>query len=83
MLGLEELAKVPDLHGLGTPAPVIPPKRVVVTGFYRYVRNPMYVAVTALIAGQGSCSAASRCWSTARWCGLDSSCPFPPAKSLR
>ncbi|MEJ8852590.1 isoprenylcysteine carboxylmethyltransferase family protein [Variovorax rhizosphaerae] len=40
-------------HGLGTPAPVMPPKRLVVTGFYRYVRNPMYVAVTALIAGQG------------------------------
>jgi protein-S-isoprenylcysteine O-methyltransferase Ste14 len=41
------------LQGLGTPAPVMPPKRLVVTGFYRYVRNPMYVAVTALIAGQG------------------------------
>ena len=41
------------LQGLGTPAPVMPPKRLVVTGLYRYVRNPMYVAVTALIAGQG------------------------------
>ncbi len=41
------------LQGLGTPAPVMPPKRLVVTGFYRYVRNPIYVAVTALIAGQG------------------------------
>ncbi len=41
------------LQGLGTPAPVMPPERLVVTGFYRYVRNPMYVAVTALIAGQG------------------------------
>ena len=41
------------LQGLGTPPPVMPPKRLVVTGFYRYVRNPMYVAVTALIAGQG------------------------------
>ncbi|MBS0449537.1 MAG: isoprenylcysteine carboxylmethyltransferase family protein [Proteobacteria bacterium] len=41
------------LEGLGTPAPVMPPKRRVVTGFYRFVRNPIYVAVTALIAGQG------------------------------
>lgn len=29
--------------GHGTPAPVLPPKRLVVVGFYRYVRNPMYV----------------------------------------
>jgi protein-S-isoprenylcysteine O-methyltransferase Ste14 len=41
------------LQGLGTPAPVAPPERLVVTGFYRHVRNPMYVAVTALIIGQG------------------------------
>jgi protein-S-isoprenylcysteine O-methyltransferase Ste14 len=41
------------LQGLGTPAPVMPPERLVVTGFYRYVRNPIYVAVTALVAGQG------------------------------
>ncbi|MBA2962031.1 MULTISPECIES: methyltransferase [Ramlibacter] len=41
------------LQGLGTPAPVMPPERLVVTGLYRFVRNPMYVAVTALIAGQG------------------------------
>lgn len=41
------------LQGLGTPAPVMPPRRLVVSGFYRHVRNPMYVAVTALIAGQG------------------------------
>jgi protein-S-isoprenylcysteine O-methyltransferase Ste14 len=38
--------------GLGTPAPVAPTQRLVVTGLYRHVRNPMYVAVFALIAGQ-------------------------------
>lgn len=40
------------LQGLGTPAPVLPTRHLVVTGFYRYVRNPMYVAVTSLILGQ-------------------------------
>lgn len=29
--------------GHGTPAPVAPPKKLVVAGFYRYVRNPMYL----------------------------------------
>jgi protein-S-isoprenylcysteine O-methyltransferase Ste14 len=40
------------LEGLGTPAPVAPPQRLVVGGLYRYVRNPMYVAVLATIVGQ-------------------------------
>ena len=39
-------------EGLGTPAPIAPTRSLVVSGFYRFVRNPMYVAVTALIFGQ-------------------------------
>ncbi len=41
------------LQGLGTPAPVFPTRHLVVTGLYRYVRNPMYVAVVVSILGQG------------------------------
>jgi len=41
------------LQGIGTPAPVFPTRHLVVKGFYRYVRNPMYVAVVSLILGQG------------------------------
>src|SRR5262245_31529314 len=33
--------------GHGTPAPMAPPQRLVVVGFYRYVRNPMYVGFAA------------------------------------
>lgn len=35
--------------GLGTPIPINPPKSLVVSGFYRYVRNPMYVAVALVL----------------------------------
>jgi protein-S-isoprenylcysteine O-methyltransferase Ste14 len=42
------------LQGLGTPAPVAPTERLIVTGAYRHVRNPMYVAVVALILGQAA-----------------------------
>lgn len=40
------------LQGHGTPAPIAPTRHLVVTGLYRYVRNPMYVAVAAIILGQ-------------------------------
>lgn len=38
-------------QGRGTPAPIDPPKVLVAVGFYRYVRNPMYVGVLAVILG--------------------------------
>jgi protein-S-isoprenylcysteine O-methyltransferase Ste14 len=41
-----------SIQGLGTPAPVLPPRHLVVKGLYRFVRNPMYVAVLSTIAGQ-------------------------------
>ncbi len=40
------------LEGMGTPAPIAPPRHLVVGGFYRYVRNPMYVGVVTAILGQ-------------------------------
>ena len=39
------------IQGRGTPAPIDPPKELVATGFYRYIRNPMYVGVLAIIIG--------------------------------
>jgi protein-S-isoprenylcysteine O-methyltransferase Ste14 len=39
-------------EGIGTPAPVAPTEHLVVGGLYRYVRNPMYLAVAATIIGQ-------------------------------
>ncbi|MGH7493599.1 MAG: methyltransferase family protein [bacterium] len=40
------------LKGLGTPAPIVPTERLVVSGLYRYVRNPMYVGVVLAVVGQ-------------------------------
>jgi protein-S-isoprenylcysteine O-methyltransferase Ste14 len=39
-------------EGGGTPAPPAPTGRLVVGGDYRYVRNPMYVAVVGIVLGQ-------------------------------
>jgi protein-S-isoprenylcysteine O-methyltransferase Ste14 len=40
------------IKGRGTPAPIAPTETLVVSGLYRHVRNPMYVAVLAIIVGQ-------------------------------
>jgi protein-S-isoprenylcysteine O-methyltransferase Ste14 len=38
--------------GRGTLSPADPPKALVVRGLYRYVRNPMYLSVTAIVLGE-------------------------------
>ncbi len=37
--------------GDGTPLPVAPPSKLVVKGIYRYSRNPIYIAFTAVLFG--------------------------------
>ena len=39
-------------RGLGTPAPFDPPRRLVISGLYRFVRNPMYVAFGIALVGE-------------------------------
>jgi protein-S-isoprenylcysteine O-methyltransferase Ste14 len=38
--------------GLGTLSPLDPPRKLVVRGLYRYVRNPMYLSVTVIVLGE-------------------------------
>ena len=38
--------------GRGTPAPIDPPKELVVRGLYRYIRNPMYVGILSILLGE-------------------------------
>jgi protein-S-isoprenylcysteine O-methyltransferase Ste14 len=38
--------------GLGTPAPIDPPKKLVIGGLYRWSRNPMYVGVLSILLGE-------------------------------
>jgi protein-S-isoprenylcysteine O-methyltransferase Ste14 len=52
MVVLDSFARF-ALQGLGTPAPVLPPTRLVVSGSFRYVRNPIYLALVAMILGRG------------------------------
>jgi len=39
-------------EGIGTPAPVAPTRQLVVGGLYRWIRNPMYVAVVTCVMRQ-------------------------------
>ena len=48
---LESVARF-ALKGLGTLAPFAPPQHLVVSGFYRHVRNPMFVGFVAILLGQ-------------------------------
>lgn len=41
--------------GHGTPAPIDPPKSLVVSGLYRFVRNPMYWGIELLLLGEAFC----------------------------
>jgi protein-S-isoprenylcysteine O-methyltransferase Ste14 len=38
--------------GKGTPAPIAPPKNLVIKGLYRHVRNPMYVGILLILFGE-------------------------------
>ena len=51
----------------GTPAPPLPTAHLVLVGPYRYVRNPMYVAVLAIILGQALLFAS---WATVLYAGI-------------
>lgn len=38
--------------GKGTPAPIDPPKKLVVKGLYRFVRNPIYLGIAIILIGE-------------------------------
>jgi protein-S-isoprenylcysteine O-methyltransferase Ste14 len=60
------------VEGLGTPAPLAPTEHLVVGGLYRYVRNVMYIAVTAAIVGQALLlgSVALLVYAALAWAGM-------------
>ncbi len=38
--------------GKGTPVPIDPPKKLVIIGLYRFVRNPMYIGILIILIGE-------------------------------
>ena len=48
------------VEGRGTPAPIDPPRALVVHGPYRWVRNPMYVAILGILLGEVMLSPSAR-----------------------
>lgn len=40
------------IHAKGTPIPFTPTKELVVTGLYKFVRNPLYIAGTLVLSGE-------------------------------
>ena len=73
------------LQGLGTPAPIFPTRHLVVSGLFRYVRNPMYVAVLSLILGQGLFFGSARVleYGIAVWVGFYLFVPIYEEPTLR
>jgi protein-S-isoprenylcysteine O-methyltransferase Ste14 len=55
------------VEGVGTPAPVAPTQHLVVGGMYRFVRNPMYLAVVGAIIGQALHSRPTGTPGVTRW----------------
>jgi protein-S-isoprenylcysteine O-methyltransferase Ste14 len=67
---------IPPVHAFvqfvkagGTPMPIAPTQRLVVTGFNRYVRNPMYLGLIVVMLGQALLfgSLALVLWAAAFW----------------
>ena len=58
-------------EGSATPAPVAPTDRLVIGGMFRFVRNPMYLAVVTILLDLSALSPRRPCGFTPSWCGGD------------
>jgi protein-S-isoprenylcysteine O-methyltransferase Ste14 len=81
--GLVPLAQsfVEFIKAGGSPMPLASPPHLVVSGFYRYVRNPIYVAFWSSSWARCCCSARQVFWSTPRWPGASGRAPFAGTRS--